>query len=420
MLELAVGPDVEIEQQLFETMLTYQGRINPYPTYKMLHEKAPIYKTSVEAIILVRYDDCHHLLRDNRFGKDTSRQARIRQLQESPNLNLTEQEIQRILDFFDNRVTLLFMNPPDHTRLRNLVSRAFTPKRVQSLEPRINAMTRSLLDELSEEAEIMEAVAWKLPAMVICELLGIPDQDREALRPLVRSSARLLEPLVDKEVLFEGINCSLKLEQYLTELVAQKRKRQDDDLISALIQARDGADLLSEKELISTSLLLFGAGFETTTNLIGNGLLALLRHPDQAEALRQNLGLMPLAVEELLRYDSPVQFDGRSALEDVELFGLKLSAGTQVMTILAAANHDPTHFTNPEKLDITRQEGPPLSFASGIHYCLGASLARLEGSVFFKNMFTTFKSIELKEEPAWRDSITLRGLKHLNVELKRA
>lgn len=419
MVNVAVGPDTEIEEHLFQTMLTYEGRANPYPTYRYLHEKAPIYKTSVGAIILVRYEDCHNLLRDNRFGKDTSRQARIRQLEESPTLDLTEEEKQQILDFFDNRVTLLFLNPPDHTRLRGLVSRAFTPKRVQSLKPHIVDMTKNLLNNLGEQADIMEQVAWKLPAMVICELLGIPDSDREELRPLVRSSARLLEPQIDKKVLFEGLSCSLKLEEYLKELVDQKRKREDDDLISALIAARDGSDLLSEQELISTALLLFGAGFETTTNLIGNGLYALLRNPDQLKILQNNSEVTSLAVEELLRYDSPVQFDGRSALEDVELFGLEIKAGTQVMTILAAANHDPTHFTNPEVLDVTRQEGPPLSFASGIHYCLGASLARLEGAVFFREFLDEFQTVELMDEPTWRDSITLRGLNYLNVSLKR-
>jgi cytochrome P450 len=417
-MTLAVGPDPEIEQLLFSTILTPEGRKDPYQTYRILHEKAPVYRTSMGGLVLSRYDDCKNLLRDNNYGKNRSEEAMKYRLSQAVESGLSDVESDEIMGFFGRRTNMLFMDPPDHTRLRGLVSRAFTPKTVEKLRPRIEEMTDNLLDLLDDKTEIMEDVAWKLPSMVICELLGIPDADRESLRPFVRIAVRLLEPTFNKEDIFNGIKASRQMESYLTDLIAEKRKHPDEHLISKLIEARDGADALTEEELLSTCSLIFGAGFETTTNLIGNGLYALLRHPDQMKLARNNLDKIALIVEELLRYDTPVQFDGRAALIDTYYEENKVEKGNDVMTLLAAANHDPTHFNNPQELNVLRDEGPCLSFASGIHYCLGASLARLEGQVFFTSFLTKFKKIELLEEPIHRDSITIRGLESLTLSLQ--
>lgn len=410
--------DPNLDELFMNLVSTPEGRKNPYPIYRNLLEKGPAFKMPLGTIVLTRYDDCRQILRDNRFGKDTNNPDDRRQRAEM--IGLTQEEIDEAAKFFENRGSLLFLNPPDHTRLRSLISRGFTPKTVEKMRSHIEAITDELLENLDGETDIMESLAWVLPATVISELLGVPFDQRETFRPLVRATTMLLEPVLTREDFLAAIEAFKSINEMLVELVSQRRKDPKDDLISHLIAARDGNDSLTEMELISTCQLLYAAGFETTTNLIGNGLFALLTHSDQFELLKQNPDLCILAIEELLRFDSPVQFDGRTALRDADINGQYVKQGTMVITLLGAANHDFSHFSNPENLDITRDEGPPLSFANGIHYCLGASLARLEGQVVFRRLVSTFNEIELIDrDPPRRDTVILRGIKHLNVNLKR-
>ncbi|HEY2430196.1 MAG TPA: cytochrome P450, partial [Acidimicrobiales bacterium] len=228
----------------------------------------------------------------------------------------------------------------------------------------------------------------------------------------------LLELTVDADSLIAAAAAGREMGAYFSELLADRRRHPGDDLLSELLAVQEGGDTLTEGELISTAILLFGAGFETTTNLIGNGLLALLRHPDELRRLRGDPGLLRSGVEELLRYDSPVQLDGRMAFEDVALGDVVVEEGTFVVTLLGACNRDPSHFSAPERLDLGRDEGPPLSFGSGIHYCLGAALARVEGQVVFERLLDRFPGMELATETVdYRTSLTLRGLVELPVAL---
>ncbi len=403
--------------ELFMSLVgTPEGRKNPYPIYRQLLEMGPAFKMPMGSVVLTKYDHCRQLLRDNRFGKDTNNPDERRQRAEM--MGLTQDEIEDAAKFFENRGSLLFLNPPDHTRLRSLISRAFTPRTIEKMREHVVQITQDILKDLENEVDIMEKLAWILPATVISELLGVPQDQRETFRPLVRATTMLLEPVLSKDDFLLAIEAFKQINAMLTDLVNLRRMSPKDDLISLLIAARDGNDSLSEMELISTCQLLYAAGFETTTNLIGNGLYALLTHRSQFELLKSNPELCQPAVEELLRFDSPVQFDARSAMEDADINGQFVPQGTIVLTILGAANHDFTHFKNPEELNIVRDEGPPLSFANGIHYCLGAPLARLEGQVVFQQLVTQYKDIELIDlDPPRRDAIILRGIKELKVNL---
>jgi cytochrome P450 len=315
--------------------------------------------------------------------------------------------------------SMLFLNPPDHTRLRGLVSKAFTPRTVERMRPHIGQITDDLLDTWDGELDVISSLAFPLPVTVIGEMLGVPASDRRDFQPIVQAAVKGLEfSMTDEE--FDAAMAALdRLNEYFAGLVAERRKSPQDDLLSSLIAARDEGDRLTEDEIVSTSILLFAAGFETTTNLIGNGLYALLSHPGELRRLRDDPGLMKPAVEEILRWDSPVQIDGRTAFEDVVVAGHEVPEGSTVVTLLGAANHDPTHYTEPGRFDVGRDEGPPMSFASGIHYCLGAALARLEGQVVFGRVLERFPTLELLDDaPHYKDNFVLRGLSELRVEAR--
>jgi cytochrome P450 len=307
---------------------------------------------------------------------------------------------------------MLFADPPDHTRLRRLASRAFTPRSVEALRPRVVALVDGLLDRFGPgEVEVMDALAFPLPVTVIGEMLGIPAEDRPQFRPLVRAVTAVLELVVSPEQLHAATEASVTLEAYFADLIAERRASPRDDLLTRLIQAEDEGERLSEYELISTAILLFAAGFETTTHLLGNGLLALARNDDQLARLHADRSLLRPAVDELLRYDSPVQITARTAYEDVPLAHDTIPSGTTVLALIGAGNRDPERFTNPDRLDVGRSEAPPLSFGSGIHHCLGAALARLEAQVVLDRLLDRFRTFEVVGgEPVHRDSLTLRGV----------
>jgi cytochrome P450 len=262
----------------------------------------------------------------------------------------------------------------------------------------------------------MEALAFPLPVTVIGDMVGVPVEDRARLRPLVRAITAVLELAVTPEAMTAATAADVSLTEYFAGLVAERRARPQDDLLTLLIEAEDKGDQLSERELISTAILLFAAGFETTTHLLGNGLLALLRHPDQLSRIRADRSLVRPAVEELLRYDSPVQLAARTAYEDLSIAGHHIASGSMVLALLGAANRDPAHFTEPDRLDVGRAEGGPISFGGGIHFCLGAALARMEAQIVLDRLLERFATIELvDDQPTHRDSLTLRGLVDLRV-----
>jgi cytochrome P450 len=410
-----VGP---ADALLFELLATPEGRADPYPRYAALREQWPVHRlvldvpgSSVGTWVLTRFDHCQAVLRHPRVGKDFAAMQR--------RWGLDEHEIAAQQAFSSERPSMLFSDPPDHTRLRGLVSKAFTPRTVEALRPHIERLADEVLDTLGTgEVDVMTSLAFPLPVSVIGEMLGVPPADRHQFQRLVRASAAALEPYVSTELLDTANEATLEMEDYFRHLVAERRKAPTDDLLSQLIAVEDGGDQLSTQELLTTAILLFAAGFETTTNLIGNGLLALLRHPGELDRLRRDPLLLPSAVEELLRYDSPVQVNGRIAGDDIEIDGHAFPAGATLLVLQGAANRDPRRFPDPDRLDVGRSDGASMSFGTGIHFCLGAALARVEGQVVFGRLLDRYQSIELLDDnPRYRDSITLRGLAELPVRL---
>ena len=398
----------EADSVLIELVATPEGRADPYPRYARLRAMAPVHHSAFGFWALSRYDDCQQLLRHPGVGKDFSGAA--------SSLGLTDEQRTEQDRFRNDRSNMLTTDPPDHTRLRGLVTRAFTPRTVETLRARIVALVDDLLDGFgSGEVDVMDALAFPLPVTVIGEMLGVPAEDRPGLRPLVRAVTAVLELAVTPAQLAEATAADDRLEEYFAGLVAERRAHPRDDLLTKLIEAEDKGDQLSEHELISTAILLFAAGFETTTHLVGNGLLALLRHPDQLARLRADRSLVRPAVEELLRYDSPVQIAVRTAYEDLSIGGHRIEPGSLVLALLGAANRDPARFQDPERFDVARDEGAPMSFGGGIHFCLGAALARLEGQIVLDRLLDRFATMELLGVPAHRDSLTLRGLVDLRV-----
>jgi|SRR5271165_3884721 len=407
----------ELDALFAEIVGTDEGRSDPYPRYARLRTEAPVYRSTFGFTVCTRYAECEQVLRDPRFGKD-ERDRRVALRERFGSLDMFPPEF---LDMSRERRSMLFLNPPDHTRLRSLVNRAFTPRTVEKLRPEIASLVDGLLDDLpeGEPVDVMKELAFPLPVAVIGRMLGVPDRDWKHFREVTGRATVLLEPVVSPQELGPAIQAQGELEAYFRDLVAERRAQPRDDLVSGLIAVQQGTDKLTDLELIGTAILIFGAGFETTTNLIGNGLLALLTHPAELARLRLDPGLSRSAVDELLRYDSPVQFDGRLVLEDSVVAGVPLRRNEEVITILGAANRDPARFSDPDELDLGREEGPPLSFAAGIHFCLGAALARAEGQVFFGRLLERYRSIELATHtPVFRNRITLRGLSELPVVLR--
>ena len=398
-----------MSDELLRRIVTEPGVIaDPYPLLRELRETAPVHRLGfADYWILTRFEDCRAVLRDQRLGKPGAGDL-VPSLRGAPSR-----------DAGGDR-SMLFLNPPDHTRIRALVSRAFTPRRVEQLRASIETMTAELLDELaaSRGGDLMARLAFPLPANVISELVGIPRSERDWLRPLILDLAATLEPSRGSEDAERAKVSRDKVRSYLQELIERRRAEPADDLLSGLIAAVDGDDRLTESEMVMSVILIYGAGFETTTNLIGNMVLTLLRNPDQLARLRSDRSLVPAAVEEVLRYEPPVQVDSRYAFEDVEIAGNLVRKGFVVMTLLGAANRDPAVIEDPDRFDVGRSEIPLLSFSSGIHYCLGASLARLEGQVVLAGLLDRFSTWTLLEEaPPWKPRLTLRGLARLPVAL---
>ena len=378
---------------------------DPYPTYAKLRGRDPVHRSRLmDAWVFSRFADVDAILRDHRhFSSDPRKRVASGRRASLPNVE---------------EPSMLFLDPPDHTRLRALVNKAFTPRAVAALEPHIRELMTTLLDAVDDPAafDLMEAVAKPLPVIVIAEMLGIPPEDRAKFAVWSDQRARILEPTLSPDERETADAAMRSLDEYLMPIISARRVDPKDDIISALAQAEEEGDKLTEREVLIMLRLLLVAGNETTTNLIGNGVLALLRHPDQLAAMREDPALIPSAVEELLRFDSPVQVDVRSVLDDCEVNGFRVRRGDNVVTLLGAANRDPDRFEAPDRLDVRRGDQNHLSFGRGIHHCLGAPLARLEGRVVLQALIDRFSSLRLLEDrPAFRSSVALRGLLALPV-----
>ena len=396
--------------------LSPEGKQDPYPGYAQVREATAFHQSAFGLKIATRYDDVNAILRDNRFGRGEN--------DIDPSVfGLTREEFdERFSRRNEMANSMLGMDPPDHTRLRSLVAKAFTPKTVEQLKPGIQRLTDSFLEPLEGEVDLMPALALKLPITVISEMLGVPSADHDALVPHIKVAVRSLATFEANLDEFAEVYASMTvIGDYFTGLAAEKRAHPDDGMFTDLIHAEEEGDKLTEAELISTVILLFVAGYETTTNLIGNGTRALLLHPEQLQRLRDDRSLVKSAIEEILRWDSPVQLTGRRVLaDDVEVHGQRFEKGEELITILGAANRDPRTYDDPDTFDVGRKGPAPLSFSAGIHYCLGAALARAEGQIVFDSLLDRYATIE----PAWteltyRDNLVLRGLEALPVRLAR-
>ena len=381
--------------------------LNPYPKYAQLRAQDPVHWSPLmDAWVLSRFADADAILRDHkRFSSD----PRLRKTTRTPrNAGIENPGGQ----------SMLFLDPPDHSRLRQLVSKAFTPGAIAALTPRIHALVGELLDQIPNSAsfDLMEALAYPLPVIVMAELLGIPPEDRAKFKLWSDLRARVLEPTIKPDEIQKANQATYALDDYFREVIRERRARPRDDLISTLILAEEAGDKLTSNELLVMLRLLLIAGNETTTNLIGNGMLALLRHPAQLQLLRNQPDLMENAVEELLRFDTPVQVDFRIARADLEFGGRGIRAGQGVIVLLGAANHDPAVFPEPERLDITRRNASHLAFGRGLHFCLGAPLARVEARAAFAGLLERFPKLDLlNPRPAFKDNVVLRGLRELRL-----
>jgi cytochrome P450 len=402
-VDIVEGPEVSI---LLDELTTMAGREDPYPRYARLREIGPVLRADDGALVVTRYADCSAVTRDPRLGHMPAHMLAFAGLPDWA-------EHPALRQLF---TSILAINPPDHTRLRRLVSSSFTARRVTALRPAIERMVDDLLDDFSrapQPLDFVQAFAFPLPVNVIGELLGVPAPDRAQFQSLVRDWSQLLE-VITPEVLAKADPAATTIREYLAELTARRRKEPADDLISALVAAEEDGDRLTEDELLTMAALLFAAGFETTTNLLANGLVALLHHPGQASALAAD----PVAAtEELLRYDSPVQLVARVAWEPATIGGVDIEPGDRIVAYLGAGNRDPQRFPGAETLDLSRVDSAPLSFGGGIHYCLGAPLARLEAQIAFPALLRRFPGLALAGTPERRDSLAIRGYLSMPVSV---
>jgi cytochrome P450 len=395
-------------QQLFDPLSPEFIR-NPYPHYERMRTTDPVHLTQHGMYVASRHTDIALVLRDKRFGKDYEGRMERRY---GP--DVMKQPV-----FRNFALTMLQQDPPDHTRLRGLVVKAFTARRVEDMRPRIQQIVDDTLDRVmpQRKMDLIEDFAYRLPVTVICDMLGIPDEHREMFYTGARNSGRILEPVpMSPEEIQQGNAGQAMARMYFDQLFDLRRKTPGDDLTTQLLQAEEDGSKLSNEELYANIILLFGAGHETTVNLIGNGLLALYRNPDQLALLKARPELIGNAIEEFLRYDSSVQLTGRTTLEDVELGGRLIPKGESVLCLLGSANHDPAVYPDhPEQLDITRPNVRPLSFGGGIHFCLGAQLARIEAEVAINTLLRRIPDLRLDDavNAEWRPSFVLRGLSRL-------
>lgn len=383
-------------------------KIDPYPTYARLRTEAPVYRAPAGLVVVSRYDDVGRILRSSEVSRDIEANEII-----DPDDGVAVSRRQR-----QTAKTILNLDPPDHTRLRRLVSKAFTPSAVERLRPRIVAMVDERLDVAAERGtmELIDDLAFPVPFLVISELLDMPTERGDELRDWSQALTRTLELDASEADLDAANSAIMQLVPYLVEIIEARRAAPGDDLLSALLAVEDDGDTLSPAELIAFVVLLYVAGHETTVNLIGNGMVALLDHPGELDRWRRDPALDATAIDELLRYDGPVQQTARVPMVPLELRGVDgepvvVEPGRVVLTLLGSANHDPAVFDAPDELRLDRPNANKhMAFGAGIHYCLGASLAKLEAGIAISRLIRRFPTIEPAGEPEWRGRITIRGL----------
>ncbi|MBK9263383.1 MAG: cytochrome P450 [Polyangiaceae bacterium] len=385
---------------------------NPYPVYSALRDLGPIhYDARSNLWLITRHADVTSLLRDRRFGRTylhIATHAEMGRPDEPP---------EHAPFWHVIRNGMLDREPPDHTRLRNLVSKAFTPRTVEQLRGRIHDIVHGLVDVALDKREFdfLTTLAEPLPVTVIAELLGIPENDRHQLRPWSSDICGMYELRPSEETAKRAVAACIEFGDYLRHLSRERRAHPQNDLISALAQVADAGDKLTEDELIGTCVLLLNAGHEASVNAAGNGLWALFRHPKQLTRLRSDLSLVPRAFEEMLRYDTPLQLFERWVLEDVEICGLRVPKGAELGLLFGSANRDPEVFDEPDTFDVARDPNPHVSFGAGIHFCLGAALARLEAQILFDTVLRRMPRLQLVSEPKWKPGYIIRGLEALHV-----
>jgi cytochrome P450 len=390
-------------------------KVNPYPAYAWLRSEAPVHRVALPdgrgLWLITRYEDVSAVLKDERFAKDWHNALTPEQLAQIPPIPEVMKPLTR---------NMLDTDSPDHERLRSLVQKAFTPRLIERMRPRVQAIADELLDAVQDKGkmDLIDDYAFPLPITVIAELLGVSAEDRNKFREWSNAavSGDTTKEYMEK-ILLPHMQA---FTDYLRAMFEEKRKNPKDDLISALVQAEEAGDKLSEDELLAMVFLLLVAGHETTVNLIGNGMLALLQHPEQLQKLREDPSLIKPAIEELLRYDGPVETSTeRFAREDIAIGGTVIPKGEMVMVVIASADHDPERFADPDELDITRTDNKHLAFGKGIHFCLGAPLARMEGQIAINTLLRRMPELRLADSPeslTWRPGMVLRGLKGLPVE----
>ena len=389
---------------------------NPHPYFHALRTQEPVYwNEKYRAWFIHRYDDVLEALRDTRFASSRIKPAFER-------LTLEQQE-ERLPTYDILMEWLVFRDPPDHTRLRKLVSRAFTPRAVESWRVRAQQIVEEMIDKIDDHSSIdlIQDFAYPIPAVVIAEIMGVPPADRDLFKEWSDSvmilvfGARGMEDRRTKAQ--HGLS---ELAAYLGDLVSHHRKHPTENIISDLIAAQEGDDRLSDHEIVANLVLFLFGGHETTTNLIGNGTKVLLEHPEQLKKLKKNPDLIKGAIEEILRFEGPSKMEVRTMTAEVNMRGKTLNAGDMVYLVQHAANRDPEQFDNPDSFDITRNPNNHIGFGFGIHFCLGAALARLEGSIAIEALIKSFPNLVLgNEPPVWVPTMLSRGMEHLAITLRK-
>ncbi|HKJ23372.1 MAG TPA: cytochrome P450 [Myxococcota bacterium] len=390
-----------------------EHREDPHATWRRLREEAPVYRSRVfGAFICTRYDDVLHILRDPAFTTDRSETAAMKAVMRGA---------RRQPDFAGMlERNLLMLDGPEHRRLRKLVSKAFTPRRVAQLRPQLEATVDELLERVAEtgQMEVVSDLAYPLPVMAIADLMGVPRDDHARFRGWAARLVQLLDPFQGRGGAKPMMEATHEIFDYFRVLLAERRAHPTDDLLSAMIAAEEDGERLEEIDLLALSSLLLVAGHETTSNLIASSVLLLLRFPDERKRLQDDLGLLATAVDEFLRYESPIQLTDRAVLHDTEVGGQPVRRGQMVAAVLAAANRDPAHFPDPDRLDVGRSGEAHLAFGQGAHFCLGSQLAKLEAEVAIGALLRRFPDFSGEPRPSgWRRSMIVRGPESLHVKL---
>ncbi|MFF3069045.1 cytochrome P450 [Kitasatospora sp. NPDC057936] len=388
---------------------------HPYDAYAELREHAPVtYYEPTKQWLVSRHEDVSALLRDRRLGRTYTHRFSHEEFGR-PAPDPAHEPFHTLNDH-----GLLDLEAPDHTRIRRLVSKAFTPRMVEGLRPTVRRLAGELVDGLLADGggDLVAAVAEPLPVAVIAEMLGVPEADRHLLRPWSADITGMFELNPTEEAARRAVTASIEFSDYLRALIRERRAAPGTDLIGALVQAQEGTDALSEQEMISTCVLLLNAGHEATVNTTGNGWWALFRNPGELARLRGDVdGLLPTAVEELMRWDTPLQMFERWVLEDIEVRGVTVPRGSEIALLFGSANRDPERFADPDRLDLGRTDNPHVTFGAGIHFCLGAPLARLELTESYGALLRRALGLRLVREPEWRPGYVIRGLEELLVEM---